>query len=98
MSDVGTNSVSLSYIKFNIVFAARIISCQYTWQKYSVYVHNMAVFQVGIDSCVFIYFSKIFQRYRKDYFEVFLLTYVLYKLPGVRHTEHFFNINVNNCF
>lgn len=33
MSDVGTNSVSLCYIKFNIAFAVGITLCQYTWQK-----------------------------------------------------------------
>lgn len=33
MSDVGTNSVSVCYIKFNIAFAVGIILCQYTWQK-----------------------------------------------------------------
>jgi len=33
MSDVGTNSVSLCYIKFNIAFAVGLMLCQYTWQN-----------------------------------------------------------------
>lgn len=40
MSDVGTNSVRLCYIKFNIAFAVGIILCQLVWQKNTKHVYT----------------------------------------------------------
>lgn len=62
MSDVGTNFVSLCYIKFNIAFAVRIISCQYTWQKIQCVYTTWLYFRLVL-TVVYLF---IFQKYSKD--------------------------------